>query len=468
MTQDIRNPAKLPPVLFPAEARFIRCMGEGAPCKVGDGKLPEERIESGDNANVIRGEVVRFFAYGGNEEYPVLGPSIDLQGAHIDGTLDLSHARISYVLDFSRCHFADLVKMLGTECAALYLIGARLAKGLAADGLTTKGGVDLRMGFSATGAMRLLGASIGGNLDCSNGKFDGMEGVALDADGVDVKGSVFLRNRFSAQGAVRLLGANIGGDLDCSFGRFWRGESRIGQSRNLNGDALSAERANIHGSFFWQHISGRGGVVNLAYANTAVLSDEIHSWEPFKVVLSGFTYDKFNEFADVNSRIKWLANRPGYLQFSSLPYEQAAKTLFEMGYGDDAREILLAKERELTKQAEWWKKPFRWLWFILAGYGYRLRHTLAWMLGFVLLGAAIFGFAGERGQIVPHQPAVVASGEYQAALKTSTPMQAARLAFPDEYPEFSPLAFSLDVFIPVFALHQEPFGPRRPPKKAIY
>ena len=36
-------------------------------------------------------------------------------------------------------------------------------------------------------------------------------------------------------------------------------------------------------------------------------------------------------------------------------------------------------------------------------------------------------------------------------------MEAMRAAFPEEYPEFSPLAFSLDVFIPLFALHQEPF-----------
>ena len=36
-------------------------------------------------------------------------------------------------------------------------------------------------------------------------------------------------------------------------------------------------------------------------------------------------------------------------------------------------------------------------------------------------------------------------------------MKAARTAFPDEYPEFNPLIFSLDVFIPFFALHQEPF-----------
>ena len=36
-------------------------------------------------------------------------------------------------------------------------------------------------------------------------------------------------------------------------------------------------------------------------------------------------------------------------------------------------------------------------------------------------------------------------------------MEAARIAFPDESPEFTPLVFALDVFIPLSALYQESF-----------
>ena len=92
-----------------------------------------------------------------------------------------------------------------------------------------------------------------------------------------------------------------------------------------------------------------------------------------------------------------------------------------------------------------------------AGYGHRLRYTMAWILGIVVFGATFFGVAASHNQIIPHQPAILASAEYQKARKENFPAEAARVAFPVEYPEFTPLAFSLDVFIPFFALHQEPF-----------
>ena len=76
------------------------------------------------------------------------------------------HARIPYALYFRNCHFAASVVMQYAECAALYLDGSHLAHGLHADGLTTKGAVYLREGFSAEGEVRLLGTSIGGDLDC--------------------------------------------------------------------------------------------------------------------------------------------------------------------------------------------------------------------------------------------------------------------------------------------------------------
>ena len=61
MTGEIRNPAKLPTDLYPAEKEFVRCLAAGIPCMIGNGELPEKAIESGKGANVVRGEVIRFF-----------------------------------------------------------------------------------------------------------------------------------------------------------------------------------------------------------------------------------------------------------------------------------------------------------------------------------------------------------------------------------------------------------------------
>jgi len=89
--------------------------------------------------------------------------------------------------------------------------------------------VFLRDGFRAAGAgqdgvVRLPGAHIGGQLDCTGGELTSADGPALVADGLQADGGVFLRGGFRAAGAgelgvVRLAGAHIGGQLGCAGGR---------------------------------------------------------------------------------------------------------------------------------------------------------------------------------------------------------------------------------------------------------
>ena len=218
MTGEIRNPANLPTDLYPAEEKFARCLAAGIPCRVGNGELPKKGIESGEGANLVRSEVIRFFAYGGDGDYPVLGSVINLEGAWISGeSLVLAHANIPVALDFILCHFDIIVNMQHAECISLYMHGCHLAKGLKGDGLKTKGGVFLRSlrknnsgRFSAKGEVRLIGASIGGYLDCLGGSFDNSDNpneYALVADRIKVKDSVYLRGEF--KGEVRFLGADI-------------------------------------------------------------------------------------------------------------------------------------------------------------------------------------------------------------------------------------------------------------------
>ena len=249
---------------------------------------------------------------------------------------------------------------------------------------------------------------------------------------------------------MRLVGVNIGGNFSCEGGK----------CHNPGGKALNVDGGNINGGLFWRKTTCKGDV-NLGSAKAEVLVDDSDSWKSCNVILDGFTYNRFSNPMDAQSRIDWLAKRPDGMGFSPLPYEQVGKVLFGMGHTRDAREILLKKERLQTvdERTPPFRKFWRELWDVFAGYGYLWRYTAAWMLGFVVLGGIFFGVAAHRDQIVPNQPAIMASAKYQAILllKEHTPMEAARAAFPAEYPEFTPLAFSLDVFIPLFALHQEPF-----------
>ena len=639
MTGGIRNPATLPADLYPAEKEFIRCLAAGQPCVIGNGELPKQGIVSGESANMVRGEAIRFFAYGGNEKNPVLGPAIHLQGAWIFGEefpLDLTHADIRYVLKFFHCHFVDCVGMIGLKCPALYMSGSHVAKGFQAaelrtdgpvylrDGFvadgkvdlsrahiggdfscaggkfnngqdeealianltTVKGAMFLNNGFSAEGEVRLVGARVNGDFDCKGGRFNNLKGNALSADEMAVGGTVFLNKGFSAEGHVKLpdarigggldctggefrnpkknalsasgvtvgsnmflckgfaadglvniLGANISGNLDCAGGHFYNvgqyalnaervitgghvflnkhfsggnqpfsahGRVRFANAdigRNFNckggrfshlgeGSAIAAAGLRTRGAVFLSegfavqgnvdlNIAQLGGnfvckkcglsesVIDLSSTKAVAVDDDCDSWKKFEFILDGFTYENFygESPRDSKSRLCWLSKRPDTSRFSPLPYEQAAKALRAMGKGIDAWDI--EKEKRRLERAErkskddveipiwrrWWGRTID----VLTDFVYRPWKTFGLAFFIVCASTFLFNYAVHQDQIIPHQPAILTSAKYQEARKKHSPMEAARIAFPDETPEFTPLVFALDVFIPLSVLYQESF-----------
>ncbi len=121
------------------------------------------------------------------------------------------------------------------------VVNLRLSKsGLTADGIEVGGDVILDQGFQAEGEVRLLGAKIEGQLNCTNASFTNENGKALNADGIQLGGSVFLDYGFRASGEVRVLGAKIEGVLNCRGGSFSNG----------NGPALNADGIQLGGSVF--------------------------------------------------------------------------------------------------------------------------------------------------------------------------------------------------------------------------
>jgi hypothetical protein len=90
----------------------------------------------------------------------------------------------------------------------------------------------LHHGFKAEGIVSLLGATIGGNLECNQGEFVNKGGIALDAERSNIGGDVFLctgfwgggkkvvAEGFKAEGETKLVRAVIAGTLDCTSGMF--------------------------------------------------------------------------------------------------------------------------------------------------------------------------------------------------------------------------------------------------------
>jgi hypothetical protein len=61
--------------------------------------------------------------------------------------------------------------------------------------------------------VHLLGANLGGDLDCRGGTFNSPGEMALAANGLNAGGNVFLDDGFSADGLVVLNGASVKGQL---------------------------------------------------------------------------------------------------------------------------------------------------------------------------------------------------------------------------------------------------------------
>ena len=154
---------------------------------------------------------------------------------------------------------AGEVRLLGARIdGQLNCTGGRVAnpegQALNAGSAQIGGSVYLRDKFHASGEVGLLGARIKGRLDCSRGRFENPDKIALTASSADIGHSVFLTDKFHATGQVRMLSARIGGRLNCSGGRF----------ENCGKTALSASSTNVTQSVFLNNGFHATGTVRLA------------------------------------------------------------------------------------------------------------------------------------------------------------------------------------------------------------
>ena len=424
-----------------------------------------------------------------------------MKGATVSGDLDLEAAIVPHPLDFDDCRIAGQLilrdartRSIGLEGTSVQgisadraviegalflrnkfratgevrLIGAVIGgvldcsegvfeveegkerNALNADGLTVKGNVFLKSGFKATGEVRLLNVEIGGNLECSGGVFEVEKGDALSADRATIKGDVFLNDGFKATGEVKLLGAKIGGDLACGGGFFEVKE----------GAALTVQRLTMNGVFFWSpgEISGS---VDLMHARVGTLSDDRNAWplganSKASWYLDGFIYDALAADSPKDTRFRsgWLAaNNTVDGGFAPQPYEQLIKVYKEMGHPAEARAIAIAKQKKLRKPMKlnplsWVSWNWNWLSWLFLGYGYQTWRVLPWIAGFLVVGYFLFDLAHDGGYMQPSNARIYMACDYVG--KKGSCLHAG-------YPQFSPLIYAVDSFFPIVDLHQETY-----------
>lgn len=325
--------------LSPAEQRILEAAAAGDLAEIG-----ETRPDAKGDANTVRATFLRFLALGGDDEAPVHERGLWVQGAWITGGLDLSGAEIAGGLVLTKCHFVETPKLYDAQIRGLFSLAGSFVPALYADRLNCLAGVSLNEEFTSNGQIRLLGATIGGDLVCTKGIFSNPNGRAINAEKIKVDGRVFMGDDLKACGEIRLFGATIGGDLSFRRGRFKR----------LGGAAIDCESITVSGMLSFDNVSVTGGAtIDLAYAHVARLVDDLTSW-PQNIILDGFVYDSFAGDAPTTAkaRLAWLdkqspehsgkAKNPR--QFRPQPWLQLRKVLREQGHLEDSRQVAIRFE----------------------------------------------------------------------------------------------------------------------------
>lgn len=325
--------------LTSAEEKLIACCREGRLCKLGDGTRPDAPSDE----RTVRANLLRYLITGGCEGCKAHDLGVQLVGAYVPDILVLNYAHSTGATVLDHCHFEKRLFAHYCHFKTLSLQGSTLQQGLTAQCAEIIGSVYLRNGFSAKGCVDLNSTKIEGQLDCTGGQIEVLDGDALNAQSAQIAGDVFLSKNFSAKGCVDLCGAKISGQLACVEGTF-HAEDNIAL-------VLQDTRAAY---FFWKGVTEISGWLDLSNAHFDTLTDDPKSWEKVTdLILVGLTYTHITNPGDTAKRLEWLSKGHEMNgEFSPQPYTQLAKVLREIGHDRDARTVLVEGEIRL-RRSEW-------------------------------------------------------------------------------------------------------------------
>ncbi|MDX2827437.1 oxidoreductase, partial [Streptomyces ipomoeae] len=434
----------------------------------------------------VRAAVIAALLLGANSaQQPGAVASLALAGARVSGRLDLAGARIEHPLWLEDCWFEESVNLFGAETRTVAIMGSRVLR-LEAGSTRIEGRLDLLGSRIEAGpgsspfhrrstALSLAHAHVTGAIMLNKAQLIAPDGWALSAGGLVTEGGVFCRRGFVAHGEVRLLGAQLPGGLFMPGARLEhpgpRGvtlalDNAVVQTLDLSDGFTSNGTIRLRGTQISDNLTFEGAVLNgppdgdgpalvamllqtvdfdltlarppsatvdLRGAQVSYLHENEHSW-PEVVELDGFVYGSIKTAdaggerreavggrTSVIRRMEWIRRSPGY---NPQPYEQLASWYRKAGHDDDARRVLLAKQRHRRRTLSPAARVWGHLLDVTVGYGYRPWLAGVWLLALTLLGTLVFR---------AHSPMPVKPGE-------GAP--------------FQPLVYTLDLLIPIGGLGQ--------------
>ena len=467
--------------LTPPEREVWDAFPEGRRVDLRTGVPEDDQVAGGGRwgaGRTVRAAVIAALLLGANTGQPGFAACLRLTGARICGRLDLAGAEIGHPLWLEECWFEEGIDLFGASTRTISIARSRVP-GLEAGSARVEGRLDLRRSrleadsaspfHRQVTALSLIDAHVTGGVILNRAQIIAPGGWAVSAGGLVSDGGVFCGKGFVAHGEVRLVGAQLPGGLfmrgallehpdpsgvalcldnavastlDFSSGFTAHGTVRLRGTQVS--DNLTFEGAVLNGppdghgpslvaplmrtvDFDLTPARPPSGTVDLRGAQVSYLHDGDHSW-PDVVELDGFVYGsiKVTEGGErreavgardsVTRRLAWIRRSPGY---SPQPYEQLASWYRKAGHDDDARRVLLAKQRHRRRTLPPAARAWGHLLDVAVGYGYRPWLAGVWLLVLTLLGTLTFG---------AHTPTSVKPGEGGP---------------------FQPLVYTLDLLIPI-------------------
>jgi predicted acyltransferase (DUF342 family) len=245
---------------WPCENDMLARAAAGEMLDLGTSPLDPERLKAWGQDRTIRASVLRRLL--AEDDWPVHSKGVLLRGVKISGLLDLATATLRCPLLLDHCYLDGPPPVLGYATATILGILNSVVPGLIADSLTVTQDINLA-GSVFTGPVSLNGAQITGSLTCSGAKLNGVDanGNALLGSNMKVSRDVFLLNGFTAAGALWLLGADIAGSLECDGAKL--------NGANTAGLALVGERLTVGGNILFRNRFTAAGAISLAGADIA-------------------------------------------------------------------------------------------------------------------------------------------------------------------------------------------------------
>ncbi|KAB1988069.1 oxidoreductase [Streptomyces triticiradicis] len=329
-------------------------------------------------------------------------PRLEAARLHTEGDLHLP-----------RCRFHNGVRLTDAHIGTDLLLNQavvhqdRRGRSITGDGMTVGQDLQAEM-LESHGELSLRSATVGVSLSLRGSRLSNpYTRLALNAPQLTVNRTLYMTpaglgnppatsgttpargtlvQRFECQGGIRLDDGRFGDAVDFDRARFTFDDDQ----------GLSLLRIQTPELRFLGERPERGKVV-LSGARVVNLVDRASSWPgPGSLHMGGFTYENLvpQGAFPLTRRLEWVAAATA--EYAPEPYERLASVLRDSGEDEDAREVLLAKQRRrretLPLAAKLWGYAQDWT----VAYGYRPGRAALWMAVLWATTSVAFAHAGHQ------------------------------------------------------------------------